>query len=59
MSESTNGVEMPMRAPLAIPDLETTTVSVADVPRSDEALVLIAITFGGKLRYRCGIEPIG
>src|SRR6516162_9559433 len=34
-------------------------MSVADVPRSDETLVLIAITFGGKLWNRCGIEPIG
>lgn len=43
----------------SFPYLETTTMSVADVPRSDETLVLIAITFGGKLWNRCGIEPIG
>jgi hypothetical protein len=36
----------------------TITVSVADAPRPDEILVVIAIADGGRLRNRCGTEPI-
>ena len=34
------------------------TVSVADAPRPDEILVVMAIADGGRLRNRCGTEPI-
>jgi hypothetical protein len=37
---------------------DTITVSVADAPRSDEILVVTAIADGGRLRNRCGTEPI-
>ena len=32
-------------------------MSVADAPRSDEILVVMAIADGGRLRNRCGTEP--
>jgi hypothetical protein len=35
------------------------TVSVADAPRPDEILVVMAIADGRRLRNRCGTEPIG
>ena len=37
---------------------DTITVSVADAPRADEILVVMAIADGGRLRNRCGTEPI-
>jgi Amino acid synthesis len=37
---------------------DTITVSVADAPRPDEILVVMAIADGGRLRNRCGTEPI-
>jgi len=37
---------------------DTITVSVADAPRPDEILVVMAIADRGRLRNRCGIEPI-
>ena len=36
----------------------TITISVADTPRPDEILVVMAIADGGRLRNRCGTEPI-
>ena len=37
---------------------DTITVSVGDAPRPNEILVIIAIADGGRLRNRCGAEPI-
>jgi len=37
---------------------DTITVSLADAPRPDEILVVMAIADGGRLRNRCGTEPI-
>src|ERR1700722_8204494 len=37
---------------------DTITVSVADAPHPDEILVVMAIADGGRLRNRCGTEPI-
>jgi hypothetical protein len=37
---------------------DTITVSVADAPRPDEILVVIAIADGGRLWNRYGTEPI-
>jgi hypothetical protein len=37
---------------------DTITVSVADAPRLDEILVVMALADGGRLRNRCGTEPI-
>jgi hypothetical protein len=37
---------------------DTITISVADAPRPDEILVVMAIADGGRLRNRCGTEPI-
>jgi hypothetical protein len=37
---------------------DTITVSVADAPRPDEILVVMSIADGGRLRNRCGTEPI-
>ena len=42
----------------SFPHFDTITVSVADAPRPDEILVVIAIADGGRLRNRCGTEPI-
>jgi hypothetical protein len=42
----------------SFPYFDTITVSVADAPRPDEILVAMAIADGGRLRNRCGIEPI-
>jgi hypothetical protein len=42
----------------SFPHFGTITVSVADAPRPDEILVVIAIANGGRLRNRCGTEPI-
>jgi len=40
------------------PHFDTITTSVADAPRPDEILVVMAIADGGRLRNRCGTEPI-
>ena len=40
------------------PHFDTITVSVADALRPDEILVVIAIADGGRLRNRCGTEPL-
>jgi hypothetical protein len=37
---------------------DTITVSMADAPRPDEILVVMAIADGGRLRNRCGDAPI-
>src|SRR5712675_3355218 len=37
---------------------DTVTVSVADAPRSDEIVVVMAIADGGRLHNRCGTAPI-
>jgi len=42
----------------SFPHFDTITVSVADAPRPDEILVVMAIANGGRLRNRCGTEPI-
>src|SRR6266403_2059775 len=42
----------------SFPHFDTITVSVADAPRPDEILVVTAIADGGRLRNRCGTEPI-
>ena len=42
----------------SFPHFDTLTVSVADAPRPDEILVVMAIADGGRLRNRCGTEPI-
>ena len=42
----------------SFPHFDTITVSVADAPRPDEILVVMAIADGGRLLNRCGTEPI-
>jgi hypothetical protein len=42
----------------SFPHFDTITVSVADAPRSNEILVVMAIADGGRLRSRCGTEPL-
>jgi hypothetical protein len=37
---------------------DTITVSVADAPRPNEILIVLAIADGGRLQNRCGSEPI-
>ena len=37
---------------------DTLTVSLADAPRPDEILVVMAIADGGRVRNRCGTAPI-
>ena len=37
---------------------DTLTVSVADAPRPDEIVVIMAIADGGRLHNRCGAAPI-
>jgi hypothetical protein len=41
----------------SFPHFDTITISVADAPRPDEILVVMAIADGGRLRNRCGTEP--
>jgi hypothetical protein len=44
----------------SFPHFDTVTVLVADAPRPDEILVVMAIADGGRLRNRCGqANPIG
>ena len=42
----------------SFPHFDTITVSIVDAPRPDEILVVMAIADGGRLRNRCGTEPI-
>ena len=42
----------------SFPHFDTITISVADAPRPDEILVVVAIADGGRLLNRCGTEPI-
>ena len=42
----------------SFPHFDTIAVSVADAPRPEEILVVMAIADGGRLRNRCGAEPI-
>jgi hypothetical protein len=42
----------------SFPHFDTMTISVADAPRPNEILVVIAIADGGRLQNRCGSEPI-
>jgi hypothetical protein len=42
----------------SFPYFDTITVSVADAPRPDEILVVMAIADGGRQHNRCGNEPI-
>ena len=42
----------------SFPHFDTITVSVADAPRPNEIVVVMAIADGGRLRNRCGTEPI-
>jgi hypothetical protein len=44
--------------PWSFPHFDTITVAVADAPRPDEIVVVMAIADGGRLRNRCGTEPI-
>jgi hypothetical protein len=37
---------------------DTITVSLADAPRPNEILVVMAIADGGRLQNRCGTEPV-
>jgi len=41
----------------SFPHFDTITVSVADAPRPKE-IVVMAIADGGRLRNRCGTDPI-
>jgi hypothetical protein len=40
----------------SFPHFDTITVSIADAPRPDEILVVMAIADGGRLRNRCGMS---
>ena len=42
----------------SFPHFDTLTVSVADAPRPDEIVVVMAIADGGRLHNRCGSAPI-
>jgi hypothetical protein len=44
--------------PWSFAHFDTITVSMPDAPRPDEIVVVIAIADGGRLRNRCGNEPI-
>jgi hypothetical protein len=44
--------------PWSFPHFDTITISIADAPRPDEIVVVMAIADGGRLRNRCGMEPI-
>ncbi|MBV9859696.1 MAG: amino acid synthesis family protein [Alphaproteobacteria bacterium] len=44
--------------PWSFPHFDTVTVSLADAPRPDEIVVIMAIADGGRLHNRCGTEPI-
>ena len=42
----------------SFPHFDTITASVADAPRTNAILVVMAIADGGRLQNRCGTEPI-
>ena len=42
----------------SFPHFDTLTVSVADAPRPDEIVVVMAIADGGRLHNRCGSAPV-
>ena len=42
----------------SFPHFDTISVTVADAPRPNEILVVMAIADGGRLRNLCGTEPI-
>jgi hypothetical protein len=44
--------------PWSFPHFDTITVSITDAPRPDEIVVIMAIADGGRLKNRCGTEPI-
>jgi hypothetical protein len=44
--------------PWSFPHFDAITVSIADAPRPDEIFVVMAIADEGRLRNRCGTEPI-
>jgi len=44
--------------PWSFEHFDTVTVSVADAPRPDEIVVVMAIADGGRLHNRCGTGPI-
>ncbi|HJU19272.1 MAG TPA: amino acid synthesis family protein [Stellaceae bacterium] len=44
--------------PWSFPHFDTITIAVADAPRPDEIVVVMAIADGGRLHNRCGTEPI-
>ena len=43
--------------PWSFAHFDTITVSIADAPRPDEIVVVMAIADGGRLRNRCGAAP--
>lgn len=44
--------------PWSFAHFDTITVAVADAPRPEEIVVVMAIADGGRLHNRCGTEPI-
>ena len=44
--------------PWSFEHFDTVTVSVADAPRPDEIVIVMAIADGGRLANRCGTSPI-
>jgi Amino acid synthesis len=44
--------------PWSFDHFDTITVSVADAPRPDEIVVVMAIADGGRIHPRCGTAPI-
>ncbi|HZT87274.1 MAG TPA: amino acid synthesis family protein [Stellaceae bacterium] len=44
--------------PWSFEHFDTVTVSVADAPRPDEIVVVMAIADGGRVRNRCGTGPV-
>jgi hypothetical protein len=44
--------------PWSFAHFDTVTVAIADAPRPDEIVIVLAIADGGRLNNRCGTEPI-
>jgi hypothetical protein len=44
--------------PWSFPHFDTLTIAIADAPRPDEIVVVMAIADGGRLHNRCGTGPI-
>jgi hypothetical protein len=44
--------------PWSFAHFDTVTVAIADAPRPDEIVIILAIADGGRLSNRCGTEPI-